>query len=91
MNLSAYVTTSSRKTFYLITNVTIRSDIQSTVDFSAFLTDYKYLYIVLDIFHPNQQNFDLYIIFYNLNYFRVHSVSNIGSHSTQWHCAVSVV
>jgi len=38
--------------------------------------------------HPNQQKFKLYkqTKIYILNYFRVHPVSNIGSHNTQ--CAL---
>jgi len=52
LNLSAYVTTSSRETLYLNINVTIRFDIPSTANHSTFLTYYKYLYILfLDTLH----------------------------------------
>jgi len=38
----------------------------------------------LDILHPNQQNFNLYINVYILHGFHVYLVSNMGSHSTQY-------
>lgn len=74
------------KTFYLSTNVTIRSDIPSTANLNTFLTDYKYLYIgfMYTTSYPTEFNLYQIFIFVIVFAYTLEVIWDPIVHSTHW-------